>query len=265
MNINSIKFRIPFFISIFAIVCVMTTGLIFQVIFRQKLEDNIEYKNSIISEMIASELELYLENATDTVVTAANFSTQSQGDLNKVKDEIFRIYDNFQYFDLIFFMNSDAQMVFSKPTNDSVIERSYIDRSYYWEIITENKPSAISELLVSSVLNRPHFIIAAPVKNSLSQVVGLIGAGIPLNNIDRIVGNINNNFNGKIWITDKSGSIVIHPDYVVEKNLIQMDELGIYEVNTGDTMEGLLSNHSKQNVRYKIGDHDYYEIGRAHV
>ena len=66
----------------------MTTGLIFQVIFRQKLEDNIEYKNSIISEMIASELELYLENATDTVVTAANFSTQSQGDLNKVKDEI---------------------------------------------------------------------------------------------------------------------------------------------------------------------------------
>lgn len=258
MNKNSIKFRIPLFISIFALICVMTTGLIFQVIFRQKLEDNIEYKNAIISEMISSELELYLENATDTVVTAANFSTQSSGDLNKVEEEIFRIYDNFQYFDLIFFMNSEAQMVFSKPSNVSVQERVYIDRKYYWDIIFDKKPSTISELLVSSVLNRPHFIIAAPVKNSESEVIGLIGAGIPLYNIDRIVGNINDNFNGKIWIADKSGSIVIHPDYVMEEELIKLDELGIYDLNTEDTMEGLLSKHSKKNVRYKIGTHAYY-------
>lgn len=255
---NSIQFRIPFFITIFTLICVLVTGLMMQLIFRYKLEENIESKNMIISEMISNELSLYLENATDTVITAANFSSQSSGDLNQIESEIFRIYDNFKYFDLIFFMNQKSQMVFSKPTNENVQGRLYTDREYYWDIIKEKKQSTMSDLLVSSVLNRPHFIIAAPVKNNNEDIVGLIGAGIPLNNIEKILKEVKLGFEGKIWIVDASGTLVIHPDYKIEQKLIPISELNIKGNVKGFDIESILETHKNLNTRYAIGDSEYY-------
>ena len=255
---NSIQFRIPFFITIFTLICVLVTGLMMQLIFRYKLEENIESKNMIISEMISNELSLYLENATDTVITAANFSSQSSGDLNQIESEIFRIYDNFKYFDLIFFMNQKSQMVFSKPTNENVQGRLYTDREYYWDIIKEKKQSTMSDLLVSSVLNRPHFIIAAPVKNNNEDIVGLIGAGIPLNNIEKILKEVKLGFEGKIWIVDASGTLVIHPDYKIEQKLILISELNIKGNVKGFDIESILETHKNLNTRYAIGDSEYY-------
>jgi len=236
----------------------MVTGLIFLFIFRFKLEDSIVKKNLIISEMISDELNLYIENATDTVITSANFSTQSHGNLDKIKEEIFRIYDNFDYFDLIFFMNRDAKMVFSKPSNDSVQGRLYTDRDYYWDVIGKKKPYSLSELLVSSVLGKPHFIIAAPVKDLNGDVMGLIGSGIPLSNIEEIVRGVNLKFDGKIWISDASGSLVIHPDYQMDEELIKLDVLNINHVSSGLTIDEILSKHNNENLRYIANGHNYY-------
>ncbi len=251
MRLNSIKFRIPLYISIFAFSCVIITAMIFQIIFRVKLEENIENKNMIISQMISSELKLYIENATDTVVTAANFSTQSNGNLNKIEDEIFRIYDNFEYFDLIFFMNNSAKMVFSKPPNDVVQNRVYTDRAYYWEITEAKKPSIMSSLLISSVLNEPHFIIAAPVKDSSDSVIGLIGAGLPLINIEKILGDAVSDFDGRIWITDENGSIVIHPDYEKSDKLVSADSLEISTLTDFKTFSEVILDKTDRNLKYQ--------------
>jgi PAS domain S-box-containing protein len=255
---NSIKFRIPFLISLFALMCVMVTGVIFLLIFRLKFEESIARKNLIISEMVSDELSLYLENATDTVITSANFSTQSHGDLNKIKEEIFRIYDNFDYFDLIFFMNRDAQMVFSKPSNENVQGRLYTDRDYYWDIFGDEKTHTLSKLLVSSVLNKPHFIIAAPVSDSKSEVMGLIGAGIPLSNIEDIVSGVDMQFDGKIWLSDGSGSLFIHPDCKMTDSLIKIDTLGIEQVSNGMSIDDVLKRGINENLRYVANGHNYY-------
>lgn len=255
---NSIQFRIPFYISIYALICVLLTGIFLQVVFRSRLEENIESKNMIISEMISNELSLYLENASDTVITAANFSSQSSGDLEQVKSEIFRIYDNFKYFDLIFFMNEKAQMVFSKPSNENVQGRLYTDRDYYWDIMKEKKESAISKLLVSSVLNAPHFIIAAPVKNTDDEIIGLIGSGIPLSNIEKIVDNSKIGFDGKIWITDALGSLVIHPDFDIDKEIISISELGIKVYDDEKEIYRILENGEGISAMYAIDSEAYY-------
>lgn len=258
MKRNSIKFRIPFLISVFALFCVIITGLTFLFIFRYKFEESIERKNLIISEMISDELSLYLDNATDTVITSANFSTQSHGNLDKIQEEIFRIYDNFEYFDLIFFMNRGAQMVFSKPSNENVQGRLYTDRDYYWDIFRNEQTHTLSKLLVSSVLKKPHFIIAAPVKDVDDQVMGLIGAGIPLSNIEKIVSNINLRFDGKIWLADGSGSLFIHPDFKVDDQLIKIEELNIESISIGGTVYDLLKSGLNQNIRYEANGHNYY-------
>ncbi|WP_432663290.1 cache domain-containing protein [Wukongibacter baidiensis] len=221
MNRDSLKFKIPFFIIIFAICCVFLTGSILQYIVSDNLEKKAMEKNMIISRMISNQISLYLEDARKTVVTASNFSSQSYGDLSQIKQEIFRIYDNFDYFSLIFFMNSDAKMVFSKPTNKHVKNRVYTDRSYYWDIMN-GKESTISPLLISSVLGKPHFIIAAPVYDSTGEKIGLIGAGIPLDNIKKVIEKTQKQFNGNIWMTDENGVMAVHPEMDVDFELIKM-------------------------------------------
>lgn len=257
MNRNSLNFKIPFFIIIFAICCVLITGFILQYIVSDNLEKKATEKNMMISGMISDQISLYLEDARKTVVTASNFSSQSYGDLSQIKQEIFRIYDNFDYFSLIFFTNSDGKMVFSKPSNDHVKNRIYTDRSYYWDIMN-GKKSTISPLLISSVLGKPHFIIAAPVYDSKGKKIGLIGAGVPLNNIKKVIEKTQKHFNGNIWMTDENGIMVVHPKMDISYKLIKMQNR---RANTGKietNFENIFKNQEDIICNYNIEDKKLY-------
>lgn len=257
MNKRSLKFKIPFFVMVFAIACVLLTGMLSQYIATQNIEVNVVNKNLVISRMISQQIHIYLENAKSTVITAANFSSQSYGDLEEVKREIFRIYDNFTYFDLIFYMSNESQMVFSKPANDHVKSRSYEDRSYYWDIM-DGKEVTVSPLLVSSVLNEPHFIIAAPVYNSKNEIIGLIGAGLPLKNIIQIVQRTQAHFNGIIWVADAQGVMAIHPDITSSNDLIMIPNSHVQVEEEVTDFINILRNKRDVMASYKVEDEIYY-------
>ncbi len=257
MNRNSIKFRIPFFIMVFALGCVFITGLVFQYVATQHLETNVINKNLVISKMVSNHISLYLEDAESTVVTAANFSSQSPKNIEKIRQEIFRIYDNFEYFDLIFYMNTDAQMVFSKPSNEHVKSRRYTDRSYYWDVM-KGKKVTISPLIVSSVLDMPHFIIAASVDDRKGDTIGLIGAGLPLYNIERVIEKTQKEFDGKIWLVDENGILAVHPDYNTYEDLVELDNIKV-SVNGKETdFRTILRNKKETIANYTIGEKEYY-------
>lgn len=248
---SSLKLKLTFIILIFALSCVLITSVLLQHVAYQNIEANILNKNLIISRMISDQIDIYLEDAKSTVVTAANFSSQSYGDLPQIEKEIFRIYDNFDYFDLIFYMNSDAKMVFAKPSNDHVKNRVYNDRNYYWEVLNENR-TTISPLLISSVLKMPHFIIAAPVHNNSGQVSGLIGAGLPLSNIIDIVEKTQKAFNGKIWVTDASGVFAVHPDIDNDKELIKLDNKNVFKDKIETDFLSVLKEKEETIITYNI-------------
>lgn len=257
MNIKSLEFKIPFLIVIFALVCVLLTSSLLQYIVIQNIEGNILDKNLIISRMISEQISIYLTNAQDTVVTAANFSSQSYGEHLQIQKEIFRIYDNFDYFDLIFYMDNDAKMVFSKPSNYHVSNRIYTDRNYYWETVKKGKVT-ISPLLISSVLNIPHFIISAPVLNKDNHIIGLIGAGIPLNNIKEIVYRTQKHFNGKIWITDANGNIAVNPQADNELELIKLQNHNVISRQRKIDIFSILENKTEDVASYIIDETQYY-------
>ncbi|MBU5436859.1 PAS domain S-box protein [Tissierella sp. MSJ-40] len=257
MNKHSLEFKIPFFIMIFALSCVLITGALLQFIIVENVEANILSKNLIISRMISEQIDIYINNAKDTVVTAANFSSQSHGDMSQIEREIFRIYDNFDYFDLIFYMNDEAQMKFAKPSNSHVRDRIYTDRDYYWESIHNNRVH-ISPLLISSVLGKPHFIISAPVYDINKQNTGLIGAGLPLDNIKKVVEKTQKHFSGNIWVTDDQGVIGVHPEIDSDSELIKIDSLGIQLLNVNHDVSRILEEKEEAIIRYTREDQTYY-------
>lgn len=227
MRIRSIKFRIPLIIIVFSTIIVLVTGLLLQYFALKDLESGAAEKNQIIAGMASNHIDQYIEDASGIVKTAGSFSSMSYGDLSQVESEIFRIYDNFEHFDLIFYMNAEARMVSSKPTNENVKDRIYTDRSYFWEIIEEKKSLSISPLLISSVLEMPHFIIAAPVYDAKQETVGLIGAGIPLSNIQNVIQKTQNDFPGQIWLLDESGTIAVQPNQETLNSLEHFENLQV--------------------------------------
>lgn len=207
--------------------------------------------------MISDQIDIYLNDAKSTVVTAANFSSQSYGDLPQIKNEIFRIYDNFKYFDLIFYMDSDAKIIFSKPSNDNVSDMIHKDRSYYREAINEGKTS-ISSLHISRILNKPHFIIAAPVHDKYGGITGLIGAGLPLSNITKVVEKTQKLFNGRIWVTDANGVIAVHPDIENEKSLVDLDNRKVFKEDKETDFLSVLKQKEEAIITYFIEGKKYY-------
>ncbi|MBS4534433.1 PAS domain S-box protein [Clostridium sp. D2Q-14] len=257
MKMNSLKFKIPLFIVIFAVFSVTITGISTQRIVSNGIQQKTLDKNLLISEMISNEISIYLEDAKVTVETASNFSSQSFEDTEYIQYEIFRIYDNFPYFDLIFYMNNKADMVFSKPSNEHVKNKLYIDRSYYWDVMNTGKTS-ISPLLISSVLERPHFIIASPVRNNSKEIIGLIGAGIPLYNIQGIIDKTQVQFSGRLLIVDRQGNVVIDSDMETDNDDIVSMKNQKFIINSEKTdLKSILKN-KENTVGYYIENNDKY-------
>ena len=257
MKIKSLEFKIPFFIVIFVLVCVLLTSSLLRYIVIENIEDNTLEKNLIISRMISEQISIYLKDAKDTVVTAANFSSQTYGDHAQIEKEIFRIYDNFDYFDLIFYMDIDARMLFAKPSNDHVSNRTYTDRSYYWNTIEQGK-TTISPLIISSVLNMPHFIISSPVFDNNDHIVGLIGAGLPLSNIKKIVDKTQEHFNGRIWITDADGNIAVSSQVDNEQKLISLQNHNVISREDETDIFSILKSNQEDIARYTIDGAEHY-------
>jgi PAS domain S-box-containing protein len=169
-------------------------------------------KNSVISETINEKISLYLESAEKTIVTASNFSSHSLSDEQKIKEELSRIYDNYDYFDLIFYMDKEGKLIFSKPINENAIEHyEYTDRDYY-QYIMENGEPYISRLYISRVLGQPHFVVAAPIFDENHNISGLIAAGIPLENIKNVIAYKERDFNGEFWVVDSYGALIVGPE-----------------------------------------------------
>lgn len=209
MQTTSLKSSFTIFIVFFTIIFVSGTGYFLRNIASENITERIMQKNMTISSLISNQIDMYLENATEAVQTAAAFSSESNGDMVNIKNEIFRMYDNFSYFDLIFFMDHNGKIQFSKPANEITAVNIYTHRDYFIEV-SKNKKPYISDLFLSTILSRPHFVVAAPVFSN-GEFIGLIGGGIPLENIKEIVKTNQQNFDGNIWIFDRTGSLVVDP------------------------------------------------------
>lgn len=242
---------------VLVIIVISITGALSLHIATKNMKKEALSKNFLISRIISERIYQYLSDATETVVTAANFSSQSHGDLEQIKREIFRIYDNFSYFDLIFYTNSEARMLFSKPSNDHVRDRRYYDRDYFNEVMKTGKPF-ISRLIVSSVLGKPHFIIAAPVFDRNGKVQGLIGGGIPLESISNIVEEIQKDFSGKIWITDREGVIAVHPDKEQVWKLITAPDILLNFESSAKSLTDIIRSRDENIGYYKKDDETIY-------
>ncbi|MBV1756309.1 MAG: PAS domain S-box protein [Dethiosulfatibacter sp.] len=258
MNLKSLKFKIPvFFTGYLLIMILISAALIINSVQKNALEEKLS-KNADIAELMSKKIGIYLDMAMVDIITSANLISSNEKTEDNIYYEINRLFDNYANFGLVFFTNTEGRMVYSNPYNPVAInQRIYTDRDYFQHIIEYQEPY-ISQLYVSRVLGRPHFVVAAPVFHD-GELYGLIAGGIPLKSVKDVVLSSDVKFNGGIWVVDSNGSLIVNPYEemddleisVFENNPIEMDgeKTDIYSV---------ISNNTRVNITMQRGNETYY-------
>ncbi|MCD6462358.1 MAG: methyl-accepting chemotaxis protein [Thermotogae bacterium] len=113
------------------------------------------------------------------------------------------------------------------PTTQGVVI-DITNKEYFKDIMEERKEVTISEATISEITGTHAFVIAVPVKDENSNVIGLIGATVLFDTLNEIAAGIQIGKAGYGWIIDSTGFIVAHPEkeYLMNLNVLESSKMG---------------------------------------
>lgn len=258
MNFHSLKFKIPAFFAIYLTVMILLSiFLVLGYVQENALEEK-NAKNLLISELMSKKIDVYIHAAMADVETSAKYISENEKTEEIINYEINRVFDNYKYFDLVFFMNLDGKLVFSKPYNEDAVKNNiYTDRDYFNHIVKYKKPY-VSKLYMSRILNEPHFVIAVPVFEN-NELYGLMAAGSPLKEMKRIIMDTEVAFNGGIWVTDMFGALIVNPyEELSDKKIATFKNNSVIINNEKTDIYSLLERKAEGNIILNRDGKNYY-------
>lgn len=204
----SVRSRISITVAAVIILVSIITGIITSyVIFNYNISASKDFGVKVV-EARADELGKLLEGLRNEVTTIAKRNVIRTGDWNIIKPDLLnRAKDLNQYFEMILFADLNGDF-FTSTGNAGNIK----DRGYFKEIINEGKSYAISQPVVSKASGKNIVVIAAEVKNSKGEKIGLAAATLLLNTIDLIVRETKLSPKGNEWVVNGEGLIVSGSD-----------------------------------------------------
>jgi PAS domain S-box-containing protein len=235
----------------------ISAALIINSVQKNALEEKLS-KNADIAELMSKKIEIYLDMAMVDIVTSANLISANEKTEDNFYYEINRLFYNYSNFGLVLFTNTEGRMVYSNPYNPVAInERTYNDRDYFQHIMEFQEPY-ISQLYVSRVLGRPHFVVAAPVYDE-DKLMGLLAGAIPLKSVKEVVQSSHVKFNGGIWVIDRNGSLIVNPYEELDDLIISTFENNPVEVDGKTTdIYSVISNDIRTNLTMNRDNKTYY-------
>ncbi|QEK11096.1 PAS domain S-box protein [Crassaminicella thermophila] len=234
---KSLKVKIPILIISLAVFTVLSSTYVTYRIFSKQIIEDIIHKNNMIANMLSDQVNQYLIDAQNTVEYVAKNADLE--DMEKIKKEINKVYTSYRWLDVMFYMTPNGRITYSIPYSDIIRKRDYVEREYYKYII-ENKKTYTSKVFISSILNQPHIMIVSPILDYFTgEVKGIIGGGVPLMAISKLVDKTQQSYDGKIYVVDEDGKILVSPDHkgilketTLKRNIqIQDRVMGIEEIS----------------------------------
>jgi methyl-accepting chemotaxis protein len=86
---------------------------------------------------------------------------------------------------------------------------NYAERNYFKDVIGKNRNLAW-ETLISKTSKKPALILAVPIRVE-NAIVGVLAAGVNIEDLSRIVANWRNGTTGFAFLVDENGKVIAHP------------------------------------------------------
>lgn len=108
-----------------------------------------------------------------------------------------------------------------------LVQKNLKDRSYYKElVIKESSDSFTTQALIGKATGRPIVIIAYPVKNNQGKVKGLIALAIRLDELTKIVFEMQQENGAYGWVVDGKGTVIAHKEMekIMKTNFLETEK-----------------------------------------
>jgi methyl-accepting chemotaxis protein len=216
---KSIKMELLIILGSMALVTALFIVILFYNVINKDIVPFTEKSSNQILLSNANYIGNWIESRRNIIGAIAISANARNGKWDNLSEELEEIYKNHKNdYENLFYTDDKGNGISSSGETISI---SYKD--YFKELIRGKKDIVITEPFISGQSNREVFTIASSIKNSAGNIIGLVGATIPLNKISHIVNTMNVGGYGYGWIIDETGLILSHPNksYVLNFNIFK--------------------------------------------
>ncbi len=260
MRIRSFKFMIPAVIIVFVLSVNILNAVVITNIVRNHAMNEALDKNLVIAGAIGDKLSLYMEDAVRVMRASTREINKNPRDMERLRYEIDRLYENYAQFDLVFFHDQSGRLLYSNPANPQAqANYTYTDRDYFQHVMATGEVY-VSRMYTSRVLKVPHFVVAAPVLDEDRKVIGVLGAGISLSNIHRVARDNKKPFNGGIRIVDAAGALMADPERNLSNEVVLVEDFAVKMNGRSTGLYTLLAEKAEGAGIMTRGGKVYYDV-----
>ncbi|MCL4459016.1 MAG: ATP-binding protein [Chloroflexi bacterium] len=152
----------------------------------QSARANIHNDATLQARAVAAEIDHLLADTDSLLRSLAEVPSVKAQDLPQ-NDALFaRLLPQYPYYENIFAYRADGSNCGSAVAQPLEARPSIADRPYFQQVLRRKMP-VLSEMLIGRIVGKPVVIVAVPVWDEHSQVIGLIGASIGLQRLQEIL------------------------------------------------------------------------------
>lgn len=160
---------------------------------------------SIIEEFVAS-----IKDRKYNQIIKEDFSLNVKNYLQLVKNK-------YESYDDIFILNRDGHLLISAEEDEDI----ELNRDYFTEAL--NGKTFNTDIYLSSVIHKPTMVVAAPVRNSQSEIIGVLAERIKLDAINKLMRDIAIGKTGESYLINKEGYFLteskFEPGYTLKRKI----------------------------------------------
>lgn len=202
-------------LSVVAVVTAITTALNYK-LNHDTIESNVREEVSMVAELVAHELEVWLDDRVGDVRGWASIheyvpavtegDEAAAGEFREVAERVVEERDVYLSINLI---NAEGDYVATSDRGSegiSVKDRGYFRRAMAGETV-------ISEVITDRATGKPAFVVAAPVRED-GEIVGVVSGVVDLEQFSEVnVESIKLFDSGYVYIVESNGRVIAHPNH----------------------------------------------------
>lgn len=254
-----LKRNFIFLFLVLSLVPLFTVSLISYFSFKNSLHNTISTHLFEIAKNKGTALQKWLfERHTDaevfaqspTIVESVTAVRNPKNDfINKEKYSFIAIKylrlvkNKYDCYDEIFILDKNGQMIITTEK----IENIEVNRDYFREAIKGRTFN--TDIYLSPLIHRPTMIVAAPVRNSREEIIGVLVERIKLDAINKLMRDIEIGKTGESYLLNKEGYFLteskFEPGYTLKKKILT---IGTQECKKGKSGGGEYLDYRGKNV-----------------
>ena len=192
-----------YFIILFlvlSLIPLITVSFISYFSFKSSLHNTISTHLFEIAKNKGMALQKWLfERHTDAEVFAQSPSVVESLGASDVRKYLQLVKNKYESYDEIFILDKNGQMLVTTESMETI----EVNQDYFREAL--NGRTYNTDIYLSPIIHRPTMVVAAPIKNSEDEVIGVLAERIKLDAINRIMRDIEIGKTGESYLVNKEG------------------------------------------------------------